>query len=417
MKKVNLSIDIATVNGTESKNTKDRDTLETTYRAEGLSIGRDYLRLEGQTIAKCSSIDQFLVEGSIGRGVSSIVYRAKLKNGASNTFYALKEFKLHNEANQHVFIPGRGSSSKPKQFSMLIQEIKNMCKLECECLVKMIGAFYEHGAVTMVMEYMDLGSLSQFLHMDPEVSEMDLSPRKLTEPAIAAIAYQILRALSYLHHENIIHRDIKPENILIDRSGRVKVGDLGISGIAAFAKTDDESTISGLNHTVVGTSKYMSPERISDKAYGPLCDVWSFGLVLVECSTGGWNPLCYQHLNCTGMKCKRGFAGIVDLAMVLDEFCVDRVLQILATRTARPSLFCITDCIDWGKELKSKDHDGIGEVVKWSLQRLPEKRMPANTLLKSPWFSRCGVNGLTDAQDLMKEFIKMVDEDDNTAFK
>lgn len=403
---MNLSIDITKVNDVyDESNIKDSDYFETTYRADGLSIGRNYLRFEGETISETPSIDQFIIEGTIGCGISSIVYRAKLKNDVSKTIYALKEFQLHNPANKNTFTPGQNSSSNSKQFSMLIQEIKTMCKLKCECLVEMVGALYGDGTVTMAMEYMDFGNLAQFLRIGHDFFQDELNPTMLTENALAGAAYQILWALSYLHRENIIHRDIKPANILIHSSGRVKVGDLGISGFAAYARTEDEATISGLNHTVVGTSKYMSPERILDKSYGPLCDVWSFGLVLVECATGGWNPLCYQHDNCIGMRCNKGVNGLVDLAMILDEFCVEQVLQTLAI--PRKKAFRVTNGIDWSRELNSSG--GVGEVIRWSLQRLPERRMPAEILLKSPWFSRCGIKDVDSAQVVMKEYLRIIE--------
>jgi len=406
MKKNSLTIDITKVNSDHHvSKTKDQDCLETTYRAEGLSIGRNYVRFQGQNISEIPSVDQFVSEGIIGRGISSIVYRAKVKNDASNKIYALKEFKLDNQANKNMLNPGQELFSKPKQSSMLVQEIKTMCQLQCECLVEMVGAFYGDGTVTMAMEYMDFGSLEQFLRIGYDIFPDNLPPRMLNENALAGVAYQILSALSYLHHENIIHRDIKPANILIDSSGRVKVGDLGISGFAAYARTDGESTMSGLNHTVVGTTKYMSPERILDKSYGPLCDVWSFGLVLVECATGGWNPLCCQHENCIGMKCDKGISGIVDLAMILDEFCAEQALQTLANPKTKS--FRVTNCIDWSREWKVSG--GVGEVIRWALQRLPETRMPAEILLKSPWFCRCGVQDVNSARFVMKEHIRTME--------
>ena len=41
-----------------------------------------------------------------------------------------------------------------------------------------------------------------------------------------------------------------------------------------------------MNHTVVGTTRYMSPERLKAKPYTCLSDMWSFGLLLLECATG-----------------------------------------------------------------------------------------------------------------------------------
>jgi serine/threonine protein kinase len=56
----------------------------------------------------------------------------------------------------------------------------------------------------MVLEYMDCGSLDFFLHIRQNIEEH----------VLAAIVYQILWGLGYLHYEHKLHRDIKPANVL-----------------------------------------------------------------------------------------------------------------------------------------------------------------------------------------------------------
>eukprot|EP00979_Chaetoceros_neogracilis_P005786 scaffold1093_cov226-Chaetoceros_neogracile.AAC.3 len=404
MKKPNLSIDLATVNADE-RNSSLQD-LGTTYRAEGLSIGRNYLRFEGEIIAETPSIDEFIIDGTIGRGISSVVFRARLKDDESKKFYALKEFQLDNKANQDVYAPSLDATEKKKQSSMVIQELKILCKLQCECLVQLVGAFYEPGRVIMAMEYMDYGSLAQFLRMGEGVEMTnEMAPRVLSENALAGAAYQILWGLAYLHHENIIHRDIKPANILLNSSGRIKVSDMGISGFAAFTKTEDDATISGLNHTVIGTSKYMSPERILDKAYGPLCDVWSFGLVLIECATGGWSPLSVENQSVKRPTHRKGILSIIELAMTLEEFDVDEVIKSLSKNASEKSK--MAGEVDWCKVATSPS-GGLGEILIWSLQRAPNKRMPAQILLDSPWFQSHEVSNIESAQQSIRCYINTV---------
>lgn len=125
---------------------------------------------------------------------------------------------------------------------------------------------------------------------------------------------QVLKGLVYLHHErHIIHRDLKPSNLLINHIGEVKITDFGVSAIM-------EST-SGQANTFIGTYNYMSvsktkiskhiyivllpkcttvawnitstpsilqPERIngSQRGYNYKSDIWSFGLILLECAMG-----------------------------------------------------------------------------------------------------------------------------------
>jgi serine/threonine protein kinase len=51
--------------------------------------------------------------------------------------------------------------------------------------------------------------------------------------------------------------------------------------------------------TFVGTFKYMSPERIRNQPYGYASDIWSLGLVIMECATGQY-PI-HEHGTCIEM--------------------------------------------------------------------------------------------------------------------
>ncbi|CAH9053624.1 unnamed protein product [Cuscuta epithymum] len=94
-------------------------------------------------------------------------------------------------------------------------------------------------------------------------------------------ALKVLKGLWYLHNEkHVIHRDLKPSNLLMNHRGDVKITDFGVSAVLA-------STSSAAN-TFVGTYNYMSPERIAGSSHGYSSDIWSLGLVLLECATGNF---------------------------------------------------------------------------------------------------------------------------------
>jgi serine/threonine protein kinase len=73
----------------------------------------------------------------------------------------------------------------------------------------------------------------------------------------------------------------QPANVLISSSGRVKLADFGI-----VSQREDDETSLQMNATMIGTTRYMSPERLRGKPYTMSSDVWSLGLVLLECLLG-----------------------------------------------------------------------------------------------------------------------------------
>ncbi|SDK37693.1 Serine/threonine protein kinase [Arthrobacter sp. ok362] len=108
------------------------------------------------------------------------------------------------------------------------------------------------------------------------------SPLPLDE--LAVVGAGIADALAYVHSLGIVHRDIKPANILLVpvRPGepfRPKLTDFGIARIIDGTRL----TATG---TMVGTAAYLSPEQARGADLGPASDIYSLGLVLLECLKG-----------------------------------------------------------------------------------------------------------------------------------
>ncbi len=102
---------------------------------------------------------------------------------------------------------------------------------------------------------------------------------------VAEIGADLGEALHYVHSQGIIHRDIKPANVLLAPSGfpgrgmHAKLADFGIARL--FDATHLTKTGS-----LLGTAGYLSPEQALGEPIGPPSDVYSLGLVLLECLTG-----------------------------------------------------------------------------------------------------------------------------------
>jgi len=100
------------------------------------------------------------------------------------------------------------------------------------------------------------------------------------DPAwVATVGSQLAEALAYVHAQGVVHRDLKPSNVLLGVDGRVRIGDFGVSRLL------DSSTIT-VKGTTLGTVSYMAPEQLRGQRVGPAADIWSLGIVLLECLQG-----------------------------------------------------------------------------------------------------------------------------------
>jgi serine/threonine-protein kinase len=93
------------------------------------------------------------------------------------------------------------------------------------------------------------------------------------------IIITLIKAVQYLHKNNIIHCDIKPHNILITPDKQVKVTDFGIARAVTSATTT-------MTETIMGSANYFSPEQAKGGEIKEYSDLYSLGIVLYEMMTG-----------------------------------------------------------------------------------------------------------------------------------
>jgi serine/threonine-protein kinase len=153
------------------------------------------------------------------------------------------------------------------------REARALARLSHPNIVAVHDFGHSDGLYYFIMEFVDGTNLRQAI------------AAKALRPAEAlAIVPQICDALQYAHDEGIVHRDIKPENILLDRKGRVKIADFGLSKL--LGEDRPEATLTG-THQVMGTLRYMAPEQMKGtKAVDHRADIYSLGVVFYELLTG-----------------------------------------------------------------------------------------------------------------------------------
>lgn len=176
---------------------------------------------------------------------------------------------VHKPTGQKLAVKTMKVGTKELKVQMLA-EIKGLIEAEgCPNIVQWYAGYVDADSVTIALEFMNLGCLSDLKKKQPT----GVPPRM-----IACITKQIIIGLHHIHSRTKLHRDIKLENILHNDAGEVKLTDFGIS--------KDIDNTAGAAQTQIGTNLYMSPERCEGSQYGFVADTWSVGVVVYELACG-----------------------------------------------------------------------------------------------------------------------------------
>jgi serine/threonine protein kinase/Tol biopolymer transport system component len=197
--------------------------------------------------------------------------------GGMGEVYRARDSRLQRE----VAIKVRPShlSDDPEMRKRLEREARAASALNHPQICTIYDVGEEQGSYFIAMELMDGRPLSSVI-----------DGRPLPLETLLRLGIQIADALDAAHKQGIVHRDLKPANIFVTTRGDAKVLDFGLAkqlapALDAKSATDTVSMLTS-QHAVMGTISYMSPEQAQGEEVDTRSDIFSFGTVLYEMSTG-----------------------------------------------------------------------------------------------------------------------------------
>uniref|UniRef100_A0A8R1TL09 receptor protein-tyrosine kinase n=1 Tax=Onchocerca volvulus TaxID=6282 RepID=A0A8R1TL09_ONCVO len=168
-----------------------------------------------------------------------------------------------------------GSSDKAK--SDFLMEASIMGQFTHENVIRLIGVVTKNEPVMIVIEYMENGSLDQFLRKN------DNGILELMQ--IIDMLRGISAGMKYLTEKGFVHRDLAARNVLVDSNLLCKIADFGLSR-GVDGSVEQEYTTNGGKIPV----RWTAPEAITHRKFTAASDVWSFGVVMWEVCSFGERP-------------------------------------------------------------------------------------------------------------------------------
>ena len=233
----------------------------------------------------------------IGKILSHFKILEKIDKGGMGVIYRAVDERLHREVALKV-LPCE-LVEDPVRRGRFLREARSTAAIAHPNIATIFEVDEAEGQIFIAMELIEGENLGDYLERSGSLSLGDLLD----------ITLQIAEGLTEAHAKRIVHLDLKPGNVMVGRHGQVKILDFGLcrsllpEPAAAQAQADAMTVSVNLDREgwIAGTAFYMSPEQAQGNPCDQRSDIFSFGTLLYELSTGK-KPFIGENLTATIAK-------------------------------------------------------------------------------------------------------------------
>ncbi|MDQ6893738.1 MAG: protein kinase [Acidobacteriota bacterium] len=222
------------------------------------------------TLSPGARLGPYEILSALGAGGMGEVYRAR--DTRLDRTVAIKVLPSH-------------LSASPEARQRFEREAKTISSLSHPHICALYDVGNQDGVEYLVMEYLEGETLAE---------RLSRTEAALPLPQVLRFGVEIADALDRAHRQGIVHRDLKPGNVMLTKSG-VKLLDFGLakamapvtppSGATALPTVGGNAPLTQ-EGTILGTFQYMAPEQLEGKDADARTDLFAFGAVLYEMTTG-----------------------------------------------------------------------------------------------------------------------------------
>ncbi len=250
-------------------------------RVDGVAVDRANIEIGARLTAGDCELELCAEPDPLnGRELGGYRILERVGRGGMGTVYRARQTSLQRVVAIKVLAErfSRDSSFSAK----FVEEAKRAAELSHPNIVRVYDVNRLDGLLFYAMEYTSRGSLEDRLRRDGSLSAKD---------AVDVIR-QAAAGLAYAEKAGVVHRDIKPANLMVDGTGTVKIGDLGIAtraGAAPSVRSGAPPQDAGAPVEpggLSGSPPYMSPEQILNRPVDHRGDLYSLGICLYELLSG-----------------------------------------------------------------------------------------------------------------------------------